>query len=195
MVMKALIHFVSGPMAGGRNKIRMLPAPSLRSSWLRRTLVQQFSKHLFLKTVIQQKYNMKKIVFVLAAIISTIICNSQSPVGKWKKLSHVSTYDGQTFDSHKALLTQRPCAAKIVWEVNADKTFRLNAATSGCDEKYQNIQQKLYSKTNWRVTGNKITISTEKDFAVGQTYTISYSGNKMIWVGTDGQGTITYQKL
>jgi hypothetical protein len=138
---------------------------------------------------------MKIFLILVAAFITSTFCYAQTPVGKWKKISHVSTYDGQTFDSHKALLTQRPCAAKIIWEVNADKTFRLNAAASGCDEKYKNIQQKLYSKTNWRVTGNKITISTEKDFIVGQTYTISYSGNKMIWVGTDGQGTITYQKL
>lgn len=138
---------------------------------------------------------MKKIILFLSAIITATICTAQTPVGKWKKISHVSTYDGQTFDSHKALLTQRPCAAKIVWEVNADKTFRLNASASDCDEKYKAVQQKLYSKTNWKLTGNKITISTEKNFAIGQTYIISYSGNKMIWVGTDGQGTITYLKL
>ncbi len=138
---------------------------------------------------------MKQILFIVITMIIATICNAQSPVGKWKKISHVSTYDGQTFDSHKALLTQRPCAAKIVWQLNANKTFRLSAAASGCDEKYKSIQEKLYSKTNWRITGNKITISTQKDFVVGQTYTISYSGSKMIWVGTDGQGTITYQKL
>jgi Lipocalin-like domain len=138
---------------------------------------------------------MKNFIILVAAFIMSTLCNAQTPIGKWKKISHVSTYDGQTFDSHKALLTQRPCAAKIVWEVNADKTFRLSAAASGCDEKYKAIQEKLYSKTNWRIVGNKITISTQKDFAVGQTYTISYSGSKMIWIGTDGQGTITYQKL
>ena len=138
---------------------------------------------------------MKKISFLLLLMIITTAAVSQNPVGKWKKISHVSSYDGQTFDSHKALLAQRPCAAKIVWEINEDKTFRLNAAASGCDESYKKIQEKLYSKTNWRVQGNKITISTFKDFAVGQTYSISISGNKMIWVGTDGQGTITYQKL
>ncbi len=138
---------------------------------------------------------MKKIIFLLTAIIASQVAIAQNPVGKWKKLSHVSAYDGQTFDSHKALLTQRPCAAKIVWEINADKTFRLNASASGCDEKYRNIQEKLYSKTNWKVHGNKITISSQKDFAVGQTYTITISGNKMTWVGTEGQGTIIYQKL
>jgi Lipocalin-like domain len=137
---------------------------------------------------------MKKIPFLLLLITIATAAFSQNPVGKWKKISHVSTYEGETFDSHKALLTQRPCAAKIVWEINEDKTFRLNAANSGCDEKYKKIQEKLYSQTNWRVQGNKITISTLKDFAVGQTYSITISGNKMIWVGTDGQGTITYQK-
>lgn len=137
---------------------------------------------------------MKNIV-ALILLLSLSSVYAQSPVGKWKKITHVSTFEGQTFDSHKALLVQRPCAAKFVYEINADATFRLNASQSGCDESYKKIQEKLYSKTQWKVQGNKITISSLKDFAVGQSYFISFSGNKMIWKGTDGQGTITYQKL
>ena len=57
------------------------------------------------------------------------------------------------------------------------------------------MQEKLYSKTQWRVLGNIITTSVMKDFAVGQSYTYTLSGNKMTWVGTEGQGTIIYQKL
>jgi Lipocalin-like domain len=138
---------------------------------------------------------MKQTILILLVCISTGICYGQSPVGKWKKLSHVSSYDGQTFDSQKALLQQRPCAANVIWEVNADNSYRLNAAASGCDESYKKVQQKLYSKTMWKVSGNKITISTQKDFSVGQTYIFTITGNKMIWTGTDGQGVITYQKL
>jgi Lipocalin-like domain len=137
---------------------------------------------------------MKTLIYFITTFFAISFCNAQSPVGKWKKISHVSTYEGQTFDSHAALLTQRPCAAKIVYEVNTDATYRLNASESGCDEKYVSIQQRLYSKTKWKVEGNKITTSAT-NFAVGQTYTLSFSGNKMIWVGTEGQGTITYQKL
>ena len=137
---------------------------------------------------------MKNIV-ALILLLSLSSVYAQSPVGKWKKITHVSTFEGQTFDSHKALLVQRPCAAKIVYEINADATFRLNASQSGCDDKYTKVQEKLYSETKWKVQGNKITISSLKDFAVGQSYFISFSGNKMIWKGTDGQGTITYQKL
>lgn len=138
---------------------------------------------------------MKKIFISLALIIAAQITTAQNPVGKWKVISHISEYDGQKFDSHAALLTQRPCAAKISYEINADKTYRLNAAGSGCDEKYIKIQEKLYSKTMWQVQNGKITISTQKDFSVGQTYTITVAGSKMIWTGTDGQGTITYQRL
>ena len=138
---------------------------------------------------------MKKTCFLFLLTMFTTAAFAQNPVGRWKKISHVSSYEGKTFDSHKALLTQRPCAANIAWEINADKTFRLNAAASGCDESYKKIQEKLYSKTMWRVQGNTITISTLKDFAVGQSYIITISGNKMTWVGTEGQGTITYQKL
>jgi hypothetical protein len=133
------------------------------------------------------------LIITLAIISSTVF--SQSPVGKWKIISHTIVFEGKKMDMQAALLQQRPCAAKIVWEINADKTYRQNTATSDCDEKYKNIQQKLYSKTNWRVKGNKITISTQRDFAVGQTYTFTTSGNKMTWIGTKGQGTIIYQKL
>lgn len=137
-----------------------------------------------------------KQLFIMALSCFIITCaTAQNPVGKWKKISHISSYGGETFDSHKALLQQRPCAAKIVWEINADATYRLNATASGCDESYKKIQEKLYSKTNWKVAGNKITISTEKDFSVGQTYTFTISGSKMVWTGTDGQGVITFQKL
>jgi hypothetical protein len=136
---------------------------------------------------------MKNVVGIITIMLIVNICNAQSPVGKWKMISHVSTYEGQTFDSHAALLSQRPCASKIVYEVNSDGTYRLNAAESGCDERYINIQQRLYSKTKWKVEGGKITTSATS-FAVGQTYALSFSGNKMIWVGMEGQGTITYQR-
>jgi hypothetical protein len=138
---------------------------------------------------------MKKILMLLLITIAVNTALCQNPIGKWKVVSHVNSYEGQTFDSHKALLQQRPCAANVFYEINADATYRLNAANSGCDDKYKKIQEKLYSKTMWRVSNGKITISTQKDFSVGQTYNITISGNKMTWVGTDGQGIIVYQKL
>jgi hypothetical protein len=138
---------------------------------------------------------MKKVIGSLLLLFMAAIGQAQSPVGKWKLLSHMAEYDGQKFDSHAALLSQRPCAAKIVYEINADGTFRLNASASGCDERYRNIQEKLYSKTMWKVEGNRMTISTLKDFSVGQTYTITVTGNKMVWTGTEGQGTLVYQRL
>ena len=137
---------------------------------------------------------MKKIGFFLTIIVTWNICIAQSPVGKWKKLSHISTYEGQKFDSQQALLKQRPCADKIIWEINADASFHLDATSSSCDERYKKIQQKMYSKTKWKLAGNKFTVSAT-NFVVGQTYLISFAGNKMTWVGTEGQGTIVYQKL
>jgi hypothetical protein len=138
---------------------------------------------------------MKNLITVTAPLLIFCFCAAQSPVGKWKVLSHISTYQGQTFDSQKALLQQRPCAAKIFYEINADGTYRLNAASSGCDEKYKSIQEKLWSKTNWQLKGDIFTTSTLKDFSAGQSYKMTIDGNKMTWVGTDGQGTIVYQKL
>lgn len=136
---------------------------------------------------------MKKSIILLAVIITAKIVAAQSPTGKWKMLSHISSYDGQTFDSHKALLTQRPCAAKIIYEFNADGTYRLDASQSGCDESYKKIQEKLWSKSTWKVNGNTLFIGGKE--GIGHTYTVTFSSNKMICKGTDGDGTITYQKL
>jgi hypothetical protein len=114
-------------------------------------------------------------------------------VGRWKLLSHVSTFQGQTMDTRAALLTQRPCAADIVYELKPDKSFRLDVSGSSCDDAYKSIQQKLYAKQQWKLDGNRMMISAT-NFAVGQTYTVSVSGKRMTWVGTEGQGTLTYQR-
>lgn len=138
---------------------------------------------------------MLKQISTAVFFLTAAACYAQGPAGKWKKLSHISEYGGQKFDSHKALLAQRPCAAKMVYEMNADGSYRLKAAASGCDAGYIKIQEKLYSKTNWKVTGNKIMISSANNFSVGQTYTFTVKGNIMTWVGAEGQGIITWQKL
>lgn len=114
-------------------------------------------------------------------------------IGSWKLISHISTFQGETFDSHQALLSQRPCAANITYEIGKDKTYRLNAAASNCDDKYKKMQEKLYAKTQWKLEGNTITTSAT-NFAVGQSYTVRIEANRMIWTGKDGQGTLTYQR-
>jgi hypothetical protein len=91
------------------------------------------------------------------------------------------------------LLQQRPCAAKIRYKVNADASYRLDASASDCDEKYKSIQEKLYAKTQWKLEGNKLTTSAT-NFAAGQSYTVTVSGNRMTWVGTEGQGTLVFQR-
>ena len=118
---------------------------------------------------------------------------AEDVIGRWKLVSHMVSAGGQSFDSHAALLQQRPCAAAIVYEVNADKSFRLNASASSCDEKYKKAQERLYAETKWRLEGNRITTSST-NFAVGQTYTVEVAGNRMTWVGTEGQGTMVFQK-
>jgi hypothetical protein len=101
-------------------------------------------------------------------------------------------FEGKPMDTHTALLSQRPCAAGIVYEVFADGKYRLDASSSGCDEKYRSIQEKLWGKTKWKLDGNKFTtyaISPE----LGQVWTISFSGNKMTW--KNEYDTIVYQRL
>ena len=114
-------------------------------------------------------------------------------VGDWKRISYTIEHEGQKIDTHSALLQQRPCAAKILFRIGADGNFRLDASQSGCDDKYRKIQEKLYSQTRWRVQGDRITTSAT-NFAVGQTYVFSLSGDKMTWTGTEGQGVIVYQR-
>ncbi|HOB03538.1 MAG TPA: lipocalin family protein [Casimicrobium huifangae] len=118
---------------------------------------------------------------------------ARSVVGSWRLVSHTVTTAGTTFDSHSALLQQRPCAAKIRYNIGADGTYRLDASASDCDEKYKSAQQKLYAKTKWKLDGNKITTSST-NFAVGQTYSASISGSRMTWIGTEGQGTLVFER-
>lgn len=134
-----------------------------------------------------------KTLFLFITLCLSCTVYAQSPVGKWKKISHISTYDGQTFDSHKAVLQSRPCAARVVWEINADGSFRQNLDNAGCDESYKKVQTKMYAKSVWKLNGNKLFIGGKE--GVGQHYTIRFSGNKLIMTGTEGQGIITYQKL
>jgi hypothetical protein len=136
-----------------------------------------------------------KYSFIGIFLILSILSFSQSPVGKWKMISHVSEFQGEKMDSHAALLKMRPCAANMVYEINPDQTYRLNAKESGCDEKYITMQEKLYSKTNWKQEGDVFTTSSDKSFAVGQSYKMKIEGNKLILTGIAGQGTQIFQKL
>lgn len=135
---------------------------------------------------------MKTISLAASFMFFAFTSMAQSPVGNWKMVSHLATYDGKTFDSHVALLTQRPCAAKIVYRITADGNYRLDASSSGCDEKYVNIQQRLYSKNVWKLDGDKIFIGGKE--GIGNNYSVTFSGNKMIWKSEYGD-VITYQKL
>jgi hypothetical protein len=139
---------------------------------------------------------MNKLTFVFLILINTCITYGQNqvstPVGNWKKVSHLATYEGKTFDSHVALLSQRPCAAKIIYRITPDGNYRLDASESACDEKYVNIQQRLYSKNIWKVNGTNIFIGGKE--GIGNTYALTFSGNKMIWKSEYGD-VITYQKL
>lgn len=134
---------------------------------------------------------MKKLMFLLM-LSCTSTLYAQSPVGNWKIVSHLGTFEGKTFDSHVALLTHRPCAAKIVYRITEDGNYRLDASASGCDEAYKNIQQRLWAKTKWKLNGNKISTSAT-NFAVSNDYTVSFSGNRMTW--KNEYDVIIYQRL
>ncbi len=136
----------------------------------------------------------------LALCLLLALCHGLAPaqdqapvVGRWKRLSSTIEHQGQKVDMHAALVQQRPCAAKIRYVITADGKYQLDASQSGCDEKYRGIQERLHSKMRWKVEGQRITLSTT-DFAVGQTYLFSISGDKMTWTGTEGQGVSVYQR-
>lgn len=135
---------------------------------------------------------MNNLSFLLLILSCSNSTYGQSPVGNWKMVSHMATYDGKTFDAHAALLSQRPCASKIVYRITTDGNYRLDASDSGCDEQYTAIQERLYSKTLWKLDGTKLFIGGKE--GIGNTYTVTFSGNKMIWKSEYGD-VITYQKL
>ncbi len=133
------------------------------------------------------------VLVLFGACTALAVGLSTEVVGSWKMISHTVSMSGTTFDSHAALMQQRPCAAKIRYKVNADGTYRLDASASDCDEKYKAIQEKLYAKTKWKVDGHRITTSAT-NFAVGQTYAVTMSGTRMTWAGSDGQGTLVFER-
>lgn len=135
---------------------------------------------------------MNNLSFLLLILSCSNSTYGQSPVGNWKMVSHMATHDGKTFDAHAALLSQRPCASKIVYRITPDGNYRLDASDSGCDEQYTAIQQRLYSKTLWKLDGTKLFIGGKE--GIGNTYTVTFSGNKMIWKSEYGD-VITYRKL
>ena len=133
---------------------------------------------------------MLKQILLVICLSCSILISAQSPIVKWKMLSHTTVFDGETIDSHAALVSIRPCAKDIFYEFTAEGKASLNAA--GCEEKYKSMQEKLWAKTQWKVEGNHITTSNT-NFAVGNTYQLSFAGNKMIWK-REGE-KIEYQKL
>jgi hypothetical protein len=131
----------------------------------------------------------KQILLLIFSFFSINIF-AQSPVGKWKVESYWS--NEYKFDSHKALLSSRPCAAEIFYEISEDGKYRLNASKCSCDESYKKIQEKLWSKTQWRIKDKLIQLSST-NFSVTKDYSVSYSGNKMIW--KNQWDTITYVRI
>ncbi|MFN3851788.1 MAG: hypothetical protein ACK4NY_20290 [Spirosomataceae bacterium] len=128
------------------------------------------------------------VLFLVLASTSSIF--AQSPIGKWKVESYWS--NEHKFDSHKALLNSRPCAADIFYEITEDGKYRLNASKSNCDEKYKKMQEKIWSQTKWRLKDKLIQLSAT-NFSITQDYTITFSGNKMIW--KNEWDTITYVRI
>lgn len=72
---------------------------------------------------------MKNLTFLFLIASGAISAHGQPPVGNWKMLSHMATYDGKTFDSHAALLSQPPCVSKIVYRITSDDN---KEGTLGC---------------------------------------------------------------
>ncbi|WP_416438640.1 hypothetical protein [Phnomibacter sp. MR] len=133
-------------------------------------------------------------ITVLLSVLLLPKAFTQNPVGKWKKLSHTIEYAGEKIDSYKTVLQLYPVAARLAHAFDEAGNFRLECSGTDCKEKYVVMQQKLYAQTKWRLTGNVLMLSSS-GFRVGQSYSIRLSGNKMIWEGTEGQGTIVYEKI
>lgn len=133
---------------------------------------------------------MKSILIITITLFIALNCNAQSPIGKWKCIATYSSFDNKKTNMEAALHQSLPCTKNTIEDFQANG--KIVKTYSGCDAKYVETQNKLFKDQKWKVEGNKITIYSI-DISLGNTYTISFSGNKMTWTNADE--TITYQKL
>ena len=53
------------------------------------------------------------ILIITISLFLVFQSSAQNPIGKWKFISEINKYEGQKFDSHRALLSTKPSNAKI----------------------------------------------------------------------------------
>ncbi|MBY0537178.1 MAG: lipocalin family protein [Chitinophagaceae bacterium] len=100
--------------------------------------------------------------------------NAQSIVGSWKRLSTTLEYlDGKKEDLQATLVKNMPCVVNTVYIFKADGTH-YSQSTKECE-----MIDKM-GRANWQQSGNLLTLEMKNQGNVKTSYTVTFSGNKMI---------------
>jgi len=127
---------------------------------------------------------MKKLkIYVLSAVFLLVTIQttfSQGITGKWKKSGQTTVYvNGKKTDSWTSLVKLQPCYANIVYSFIAGGKMDENAA--GCSETVKKMLTSAVPKSNWKLSGNQLTITASDGSIPPAVYEISFSGNSMTW--------------
>lgn len=116
---------------------------------------------------------MKRLVFLLAAIVLQLSVQAQSPIGKWK-INMVYTEDekGKKTD---VLGTRKSCEINGVLIFNADGKIASSGVT--CPD----AESGVVAGVKWKLENKKLKIWMDEDDDEPTTFNVQFIGNKMIW--------------
>lgn len=110
--------------------------------------------------------------------LGSVSCSAQSPVGSWKRISMIVVdSNGTKTDEHQSLSKEMPCSVNITYDFLSDGKIRTNA--SGCPEFMQKAAKKTDMTSRWKVSGDKIIVSSTDNSLPPFVSVVSYKGNTM----------------
>ncbi len=122
---------------------------------------------------------MKTISLVLLTFLfGAASCAAQSPAGSWKRInSIVVDANGTKSDIHKMMASSIPCTATMVYRFLPDG--KMQTIAEGCPDVVKTTAKAADAISRWKVSGNKMTVTTTNNELPPAAWVLSYQGNTM----------------
>lgn len=105
-------------------------------------------------------------------------CSAQSPIGSWKRISSIVVdANGTKSDLHKSMVSTIPCTATIVYRFLPDG--KMQTITEGCPDVVKTAASAADAISRYKVSGNKMTVTTTNNELPPATSVLSFQGNTM----------------